>query len=99
MSEAQELEQLRNQIDGLDQQIQQLINERARRAQQVAEVKHKYAKPGETVVFYRPNAKRKCCAKSWSATKVCCQKKPWPKFFVKLCRSAWLWKSLCNWRI
>lgn len=54
MSETQELEQLRNQIDGLDQQIQQLINERAHCAQQVAEVKHKYAKPGEQVVFYRP---------------------------------------------
>ena len=54
MTEAQELEQLRNQIDSLDQQIQQLINDRARCAQQVAEVKHKYAKPDEQVVFYRP---------------------------------------------
>lgn len=54
MSEAQELEQLRNQIDSLDQQIQQLINDRAQCAQQVADVKHKYAQPGEQVVFYRP---------------------------------------------
>lgn len=54
MSESLELEQLRKQIDSLDREIQALINQRARCAQQVAEVKHKYAKPGEAVVFYRP---------------------------------------------
>jgi len=54
MSEAQELDQLRQQIDSLDQQIQDLINQRANCAQQVAEVKQKYASPGELVVFYRP---------------------------------------------
>ncbi|MCY0965822.1 prephenate dehydratase [Parathalassolituus penaei] len=54
MSEAQELEQLRNSIDSIDRQIQELINQRARCAQQVAEVKQKYAQPGEVVVFYRP---------------------------------------------
>jgi len=54
MSETQELDQLRQQIDSLDRQIQQLINQRARCAQQVAEVKQKYAQPGESVVFYRP---------------------------------------------
>lgn len=54
MSEAQELDQLRQQIDSLDQQIQDLINQRAHCAQQVAEVKQKYASPGELVVFYRP---------------------------------------------
>ncbi len=54
MSEAQELEKLRLQIDSLDVQIHELINQRAQCAQEVAEVKHKYAKPGEHVVFYRP---------------------------------------------
>lgn len=54
MSEAQELEKLRLQIDSLDKQIHQLINQRAQCAQNVAEVKHKYAQPGEPVVFYRP---------------------------------------------
>jgi chorismate mutase / prephenate dehydratase len=54
MSEAQELEQLRTAIDSIDRQIQELINQRARCAQQVAEVKQKYAVPGEVVVFYRP---------------------------------------------
>ena len=39
MSEAQELEKLRQQIDSLDQNIQDLINQRASCAQQVAEVK------------------------------------------------------------
>lgn len=54
MSEAQELDQLRQQIDSLDRQIQELINKRAGCAQRVAEVKQKYAAPGEKVVFYRP---------------------------------------------
>ncbi len=54
MSEAQELEQLRQSIDSIDRQIHELINQRARCAQQVAEVKQKYAGPGESVVFYRP---------------------------------------------
>ena len=54
MSEAQELEQLRNSIDSIDRQIQELINQRARCAQQVAEVKQRYVQPGEQVVFYRP---------------------------------------------
>lgn len=54
MTEQEELARLRQSIDQLDQQIQQLINERARCAQQVAEVKQKYAKAGETPVFYRP---------------------------------------------
>ncbi len=54
MSEAQELEQLRQSIDAIDQQIHELINQRARCAQQVAEVKQKYVSPGESVIFYRP---------------------------------------------
>lgn len=54
MSEEQELNELRQQIDGLDQEIQKLINQRAQRAQQVADVKHKYAEGEQPVVFYRP---------------------------------------------
>ena len=54
MSEAQELDKLRHKIDSLDKQIQDLINQRAQCAQDVAEVKQKYASPGEKVVFYRP---------------------------------------------
>lgn len=47
------LDSLRDQIDQVDQQIQQLINQRARFAQQVAEVKQA-ENPGEPVQFYRP---------------------------------------------
>lgn len=54
MSEAQELEKLRQQIDSLDHQIQDLINQRASCAQNVADVKQHYAVPGESVIFYRP---------------------------------------------
>lgn len=52
MSEKLTLEQIRNQIDSLDENIQKLISERARCAQLVAEVK-KETDPNATV-FYRP---------------------------------------------
>lgn len=48
------LDTLRNTIDQLDQQIQALINQRARCAQQVADVKQADMSDGEKVVFYRP---------------------------------------------
>lgn len=53
MSEEKELGVLRDQIDSLDQQIQKLINERSKCAQNVAVVKEKYAN-GEAIKFYRP---------------------------------------------
>ena len=46
------LDQLRKRIDVLDEQIQTLLNERARCAQQVAEAKR--AEDAGTTVFYRP---------------------------------------------
>jgi chorismate mutase/prephenate dehydratase len=52
MSEQLTLDQLRQQIDSLDENIQQLLNARARCAQQVAEVKK--AEDPAAVVFYRP---------------------------------------------
>lgn len=52
MSEKITLEQLRQQIDSLDENIQKLLSARARCAQQVAEVK-KVEDPAATV-FYRP---------------------------------------------
>ncbi len=52
MSEKLTLDQIRIQIDSLDQQIQQLISARARCAQQVAEVK--LAEDPTATVFYRP---------------------------------------------
>jgi len=53
MSEEQELGKLRDQIDDIDQQIQQLINKRAQCAQAVAEVKERFA-GGQSIQFYRP---------------------------------------------
>lgn len=50
MSE-QDLKKIRVRIDELDQQIQQLISERAKCAQQVAEVK---LRDGDKALFYRP---------------------------------------------
>ena len=47
------LDSLRNEIDRLDSDIHRLLNERARCAQQVADVKNAQAN-GEPVVYYRP---------------------------------------------
>lgn len=52
MSEKLTLDQIRQKIDGLDEQIQKLIGERARCAQQVAEVKK--AEDPNATLFYRP---------------------------------------------
>jgi len=49
-----ELRALRDRIDHVDHQIHQLLNDRARLAQGVAEVKERYRQEGETPVFYRP---------------------------------------------
>jgi len=53
-TEAEELGKLRDEIDAIDQQIQQLVNQRAQCAQKVADVKEHFSKPGDSVVFYRP---------------------------------------------
>jgi chorismate mutase/prephenate dehydratase len=61
MSDSPDLETLRRHIDALDRQIQQLINDRARCAMQVAEVKQGASESTHTdsaaageVMFYRP---------------------------------------------
>jgi chorismate mutase/prephenate dehydratase len=52
-SEAEKLGALRDQIDKIDQEIQKLISQRARCAQQVAEVKHQST--GDAgAIYYRP---------------------------------------------
>lgn len=53
-TEQAQLGVLRDNIDALDLQIAELINQRAGLAQQVAQVKHQFAQPGEEVVYYRP---------------------------------------------
>ncbi len=50
----QSLSMLRDQIDSIDEQLQTLLNQRARCAQQVAEVKQTGVKAGEAILFYRP---------------------------------------------
>lgn len=49
-----ELRVLRDGIDSVDRQIHQLLNDRARLAQSVAEVKERYRQGDELPVFYRP---------------------------------------------
>lgn len=52
MSEQQKLGILRDKIDHIDAEIQRLINDRARCAQEVADVKQQYS--DEEIVYYRP---------------------------------------------
>lgn len=52
-TEQTQLAELRDKIDALDAQIGQLINERARCAQSVAEVKKAHS-PEQAIVYYRP---------------------------------------------
>ncbi|SDS79699.1 prephenate dehydratase [Pseudomonas oryzae] len=54
MSEKEQLQALRVRIDSLDEKILELISERARCAEQVAQVKMASLQPGEKPVFYRP---------------------------------------------
>jgi len=49
-----DLNNLRDQIDDLDQQIQLLLNQRAACAKKVADAKLADVKDGENVIFYRP---------------------------------------------
>jgi len=55
-AEAQEAELriLRDRIDAVDRQIHQLLNDRVRLAQGVAEVKERYREGDDAPVFYRP---------------------------------------------
>ncbi len=48
------LETLRQNIDQIDQQIQDMINKRASFAKQVADVKQEATNEGEKAIFYRP---------------------------------------------
>lgn len=54
MADLPTLENLREAIDHIDQEIQRLINERAKCAQQVAEVKQQENQTQERVLYYRP---------------------------------------------
>ena len=51
---SEDLKQLRDQIDKLDQQVQDLLNQRASCAKKVAEVKLAEVGDDESVLFYRP---------------------------------------------
>jgi chorismate mutase/prephenate dehydratase len=58
MADNRDLNQVRADIDAIDQEIQALINSRAKCAQRVADIKvgeaHKRDESGEDVVYYRP---------------------------------------------
>ena len=76
------LEQIREDIDSVDQQIQELLNRRASLAEAVAKLN---LLPKRILCFIVLNVKHKFYAKSWSATKVLCLMSPWRVCSVKLC--------------
>lgn len=63
MSGENRLSEIRDEIDQLDEQIQQLISQRAALAQEVAETKLAAAEANETVTFYRPEREAQVLAK------------------------------------
>lgn len=68
-SEQQQLQQLRERIDAIDEQIGHLISERATCAQAVARVKNANCTPGETPVFYRPEREAQVLRKAMERNK------------------------------
>jgi chorismate mutase/prephenate dehydratase len=61
MADNRDLDQVRTDIDAIDQQIQELISQRAECAQRVADIKqaellaaHERGEPAQEVVYYRP---------------------------------------------
>ena len=63
MSGEKRLGEIRDEIDQLDQQIQQLISQRALLAQEVAETKLATAEAGASVAFYRPEREAQVLAR------------------------------------
>ena len=63
MSGENRLTEIRDEIDQLDEQIQQLISQRAALAQEVAETKLATAEVGTPVEFYRPEREAQVLAK------------------------------------
>lgn len=67
-TEAQELATLRDQIDAIDDQIGELISQRALCAQKVAEVKHQFS-DGTPPIFYRPEREAQVLRKAMARNK------------------------------
>ena len=92
MSDDKKLAQLRVDIDALDNQLIDLISDRARLAQEVAEVKNASPEPAN---FYRPEREAQILKKVIEQNKVHFLKKRWHVFSVRSCRLAWHWNN--NW--
>lgn len=90
MSEQDKLLGIRNQIDAIDLQIQDLINQRAECARQVAEIK---IKSGETEHFYRPEREAQVLMEIKNVIRVHWAMMPWRTCSVKSCLPAWHWNG------
>ena len=82
-----DLAQIREDIDSVDQQIQQLINRRAKLAESVAKANNLQQK--RIRYFIVLNVKHRFYVKLWSAMRGHCQIKPWHVYSVKLCLHVW----------
>ena len=64
--EQAQLAQVRERIDAIDEQIGELISQRARCALEVADIKSNLTAANRRLFIAR-SAKRRCCAKPWRA--------------------------------
>lgn len=90
MSEQDKLLGIRKQIDALDLQIQDLINQRAECARQVAEIK---IKSGETEHFYRPEREAQVLMDVKKRNKGPLGDDAMAHLFAKLCPPVWHWNG------
>ncbi len=81
-----DLQQIRDDIDSVDQQIQELINRRASLAEAVA--KAKFAAE-ENPLFYRPEREAQVLRRVMERNKYHYLIPRWHVYFVKSCRLVW----------
>ncbi len=91
MNDKQRLERLRNQIDSLDERIQDLINKRARCAQDIAKIKEQSGTDnlagGNN--FYRPEREAEVLRRALERNQGPLATKILPACSVKSCPPAW----------
>jgi len=81
------LADLRIQIDSLDQQLLSLLNQRAKVAEKVGEIKRAEGSP-----FFRPDRVAQVIAKIENSNQGPCSMHMWRPFGEKSCRPVWHWK-------
>ena len=100
MADTRDLEQVRADIDAIDQDIQALINRRAECAQRVAEIKmaevaaaHERGETGVEPVFYRPEREAQVLENIISRSAGPLDARAWRISSAKSCQPVLPWKA------